>query len=114
MIQLINNATLLNLNIVYSKTQIREFMRVSSVLKFEEALRSHFCLRYYKDKVVPSKDWKLSLSDSTVWWIKVRIGGIWLGERNYNIGCPACGMDLLETVEHFLIECEILRNINGT
>ena len=51
------------------------------------------------------------MSDATVWWLKTRIGGLWLGERSYNIGCLACQLDIVETVEHFLCDCHALHGI---
>lgn len=83
------------------KTLIRSrFIEVFNIEKIRK-----ITLRYY-DKHKPMPDKSISTSNYSNFWLKAKIGGLFLNERTIKC-CLLCGAEL-ESIEHFLFECRTL------
>ena len=73
---------------------------------FLNGVQNTRCLRYYFDKLSPLRDRDLICKTSYEWWVRARIGSLFLSERcATRPPCPLCLDNASETLEHFLFKC---------
>ena len=62
-------------------------------------------LSLYRDKLYPMVNWSLNTQSNIIYWIRLRISGIWLYGRTGHLFCPTCRHPTMETPHHFLFIC---------
>ena len=82
-------------------------------LLFSNGIQNTRCLRYYSDKLSPSRDRELICKSPYEWWVRARIGSLFLFERcATRPPCPLCFDQGSETLEHFMFQCPELTTID--
>lgn len=88
---------------------VKKLVRDSFVADFREAISNMVTLRFY-DTNKPRPDKLIANHKFGKIWLKAKVGGLFLNERNTIKTCMLCGAEE-ETIEHFLLECPTLSTI---
>lgn len=95
--------------IIAGRDNLKNTIRLAFIREFNFEKNRLTTLRYY-DKNKPKPDKALANRKYGKMWLKAKVGGLFLNERNAIKICMLCGAEL-ESVEHFLFQCPILENI---
>lgn len=93
--------------LVNNRINLKETVRNRFLQNFAENKNGKITLRYY-DVEKPRPDIEISHYDFSYYWLKAKVGGLYLNERTIKT-CILCGGEL-EDLKHFLFECNELRN----
>lgn len=103
--ELLNGVNLRPYELMHEMINIKSIIRRKFIESFNIEKTRKITLRYY-DKLKPMPDKNISNVNFSNFWLKAKIGGLFLNERTIKV-CLLCGAEL-ETVEHFLFECNTL------
>ena len=92
-------------NALLTNQFIKQIVITNSLAQSRQKIMHMPSLCYYGDKLFPQVNWQLNISSTYKFWLKLRIGALWLGDRSHQLYCESCNSPTLDSLSHALFHC---------